>query len=1058
MRRPALVLRLTVMKNCLFSLWLALLLVVPVSGSAQDEIADAPPANLTLLVFEDGRPVSGLQASIAGRSGQTDSNGTLFVSVAPGQARLRLADTATELVVLPLNLRAGEIIQVIITLRGEDRRAFVSIESSHSIDNAGLAGETTEPVEAEGEGVLEGRIVSTEDGSPIANARLFVSGTPVEARTDEEGRYSIPLPVGQYAVSVLHSEFATRTIDGVEIQADSTTARDFELPPAGLELAEFVVVEPFIEGSLSSVIDEQRTVAGVTNVIGAEQFSRAGDSDAGSALSRVTGLTLVGGEFVYIRGLGERYSSTLLNGANVPSPDPTRKVVPLDLFPTGVIESILVQKSYSPDMPGDFGGGAVEIRTRGIPEESFFSLGLSIGARDGSTGEKGLSYRGGDKDWLGIDDGVRELPQPVREATDNNRQIIEQGILRPEGIPPEQLEALGESFPVIYDAEPQRLGPDLGVSLEGGQVFELGSSWRLGYTAALLWDDEIQTRLEQQRSFIPLGDGSLRLNDDYDIERTRRNVQLSGFLTAGIEYEDNHRVDVTSMILRQTEDEAFIQEGFNLDEDGIIRITELEWEERELISNQIKGEHQLPDLLDLNLAWDYAESNASRYVPDQRRYRYDPDAVAGFILSRRADSNVRRFSDLDDTATDWGLDLTLPFSVGPVETAVSAGYRLLEKSRDSEIRRYSFGSINRLSEDQRRQPSLEDIINSDNIGPDGLVLRELTRSTDSYTAALDIEAFYANLDFKFFDLIRLAVGARIEDWEQNAITFDLFDPEDDIVAELGDEEFLPAAALTWFITDRQQLRAGYAETLIRPDFKELSPAPFTDPVLNREVLGNAELQPSSVTHYDLRWEFYPSPDELISLGLFYKLIDSPIEVTIEPGVQQRLTFANAIEAENFGVEFEARKQLGFLAERWPRWGWLDRFFVSGNLAWIESEITIDELGILTSSSRALQGQSPYIVNFQLGYDDEDRGLAATLQFNQVGPRISEVGVLGAPDKEESPAAQLDLVLQYRWRPWAGFKMKFGNMLDAEFEITQGDEVTQSYKVGRTVSLGVDIDF
>ena len=1020
--------------------------------------ADGPPANLTLLVFENGRPVPGLLATIADRSGQTDANGTLFLSLSPGATRLRLADTATELAVLPMNLRAGEIVQVIITLRGEDRRAFVSIESSHSMESTGLVSEAAPATEVEGEGILEGRVISTEDGEPISNARLFVSGTPVEARTDAEGRYSVTLPVGQYAVSVLHSEFATRTIDGVEIELDTPTQRDFELPPAGLELAEFVVVEPFIEGSLSSVIDEQRTVAGVTNVIGAEQFSRAGDSDAGSALSRVTGLTLVGGEFVYIRGLGERYSSTLLNGSNVPSPDPTRKVVPLDLFPTGVIESILVQKSYSPDMPGDFGGGAVEIRTRGIPEESFFSLGLSIGARDGSTGKKGLSYRGGDTDWLGIDDGTRELPDVVRDAAGENTQIIEQNPFRPDGIPPEELEVLGESFPVIYDATPQRLGPDLGVSAEGGQAFELGSRWRLGYTAAVLWDDEIQTRLEQQRSFVPLGDGSLRRNDDYDIDRTRRNVQLSGFLTAGLEYDDLHRLDFTSMVLRQTEDEVILQEGFNLDEDGDIRIVELEWEERELISNQIRGEHQFPDWMDLQLAWDYAESSANRYVPDQRRYRYDPDSVADFIFSRRGDSNVRRFSDLDDTATDWSVDLDLPFSIGPVGTTVSAGYRLVEKSRESTIRRFQFSGVNRLSQELRRAPSVEDIINAETINPNGLVLGESTRATDNYTAALDVEALYANVDLTFFDLIRLSAGARIEDWTQEVTTFDLFDPDEAIIAELDNEDLLPAAALTWFITDRQQLRAGFAETIIRPDFKELSPAPFTDPVLNREVLGNAELQPSSVTHYDLRWEFYPSPDELVSLGVFYKLIDNPIELTVEPGVQQRLTFANAIEAENFGIEFEARKQLGFLADRWPQWGWLDRFFVSGNLAWIESEIEIDELGILTSSSRALQGQSPYIVNFQLGYDDEDRGLAATLQFNQVGPRISEVGVLGAPDQEEEPAAQMDFILQYRWRPWAGFKMKLGNLLDAKFEVTQGDEITQSYSVGRTVSLGVDLDF
>jgi len=1022
----------------------------------------APAANLSLLVFEQGRPVEGLTVRFADRIGRTDANGAWRVELPAVQDRLTVVDVAQPLTAFPLTLRSGEIVQIIVTLRGEQRQAYVSIESSHSLQAPGgmtPAGASDEADEARGEGVLVGRVVSSEDGTPVAGARIFVSGTPVEARTDDDGRYRIELASGDYSISVLQSDFATRTVENVPVRRDEETRRDFELPPAGLELAEYVVVEPFIEGSLSSVIDEQRRVAGVTNVIGSEQFSRSGDGDAGSALARVTGLTLVGGEFVYIRGLGERYSSTLLNGTNVPSPDPTRKVVPLDLFPTGVIESILVQKSYQPDMPGDFGGGVVEIRTRGIPEASFFSIGFSTNAREGSTFNKGLTYGGGDRDFFGIDDGTRDLPDPVREATADNTPLRAANPFFPEGIPPDELEVLGESFPVNYDANPKNLEPGLGLSIEGGQLFELGSRWTAGYTAAVLWDDEWQTRLEDRRSFTPLGDGSLQSNDDFEIDRTVRDISLSGFLTAGLNFDDQHRLDVTSMILRQTEDEVSVQEGFNLDEDGIIRITELEWEERQLISNQVRGEHVFSWLNDLELAWDYSDSRASRFVPDQRRYRFDPDNVTEFIFSRRSDNNVRRFSDLDDSAEDWGVDLDLPFDTGPFSTILSAGYRELDKARESSIRRFQFGNVNRLGQDVLRSPSLEDILNEDTIGPNGAVLSETTRSTDNYTASLDIEAWYGNLDVTLFETVRLSGGARVEDWSQQATTFALVDPNaTPIISELSNKDVLPAASATWFLTERQQIRASFAETIIRPDFKEVSPAVFTDPVLDREVIGNALLQPSEVTHYDLRWEFYPSPDEMISLGAFYKQIDRPIEATVRPGVEQQLTFANAVEAENFGVELELRKTLDFLADRWDSMGWLDRFYVAGNLTWIESEIKIDEQGILTSSSRALQGQAPYIGNLQIGYDDADRGLTATLLFNVVGPSIAEVGVLGAPDKTESPSPQLDFILQYRVRDWLGLKAKFGNLLDSKFEITQGDEVTQSYRTGRTLSLGVDLDF
>jgi len=1033
-------------------------------NTAETPDEDQAPAELEVLVFEGGRPVDGLIVRFGEATGRT-VDGSWRAQVAPDQGRLTVFDNAQALTALPLTLRPGEVAQIIITLKGPDRRALVSIESSYGesqveLDAPGgvLAGDAEQ-----GSGVLAGRVVSTEDGAPIENARVFVSGTPIEVRTDEQGRFKAEVPVGEYAVSVLHSEFATRTVDDVGIAADETTERNFELPPAGLELAEYVVVEPFIEGSLSSVIDEQRTSANVANVLGAEQISRAGDGDAGSALARVTGLTLVDGQFIFIRGLGERYSSTLLNGANVPSPDPTRKVVPLDLFPTGVIRSINVQKGYSPDMPGNFGGGVVEIRTRGIPEEDFFEVGISTGFRDGTTFKKGLTYEGGDRDFTGFDDGTRALPDPIAEATaDDTKLPAKESFFNPDGITPEELEALGESFPNIYDIDRDRVGPDRGVSIEGGKVLEFSDDFTAGVTGSILWGDEWETRTEDRQTFIPLGDGSLRSNDDFVIDRTTRTINLTGFLTAGLNYKDLHEVDVTSMILRQTEDETTSQVGFNLDEDGDIKINELEWEDRELIANQLQGRHVFEFLNGSVLEWDYSESRARLETPDQRRYRFDSDdGPTGFIFSRRGDSNVRRFTDLVDRSLDYGADVALPFEAGFIDAELSGGFRQLEKDRDSSIRRFQFDGVGSLGPEIRRLESVEEILSPENIGPDGVELSEITRPSDNYTAALDVDAFYGNLDFTIADTLRISGGVRLEDWTQTVTTFDLFSPDSEpVISSLGDEDLFPAVALTWFITDRQQLRASYAETIIRPDFKELSPAPFTDPVLEREVIGNAEVVSSDVTHFDLRWEFYPSADELISFGAFYKLIDQPIELTVQPGVEQRLTFANAEEAENFGVEFEARKQLGFLDSWLDTGAFFDKFFLAGNFSVIESEITIpdDARGILTETSRELQGQSPLIVNLQAGYDNPDLGIQATVLYNFVGERIVEVGVLGAPDQIEQGAGELDVVFRWQLNDFLSVSAKAGNLLDSPFDVRQGDKITQKYTKGRTLGLGLTFDF
>ncbi|RFF26870.1 TonB-dependent receptor [Wenzhouxiangella sp. 15181] len=1033
-----------------------LLLLIAAQASAQDDSA----GDISVLVFENGRPVPGLRVEIGEQFGLTNADGAWRGQVEPGRTRLAVYEHALALAALPLEVRQGEVARYIITLAGPDRQARVSIESSHEGDRQPAPrGAPEAPAGEQGSGLLTGRVVSTEDGSPVTGARVFVSGTPVEARTDEDGQFRIEVPTGEYAVSVLHSEFATRTVDGVRIQRESETQRDFELPPSGLELAEYVVVEPHIQGSVTSVIAEQRDTSGVSNIIGTEQFSRSGDGDAGSALARVTGLTLVGGEFIFIRGLGERYSSTLLNGANVPSPDPTRKVVPLDLFPTGVIESIRVQKSYSPDLPGDFGGGVVEIRTRGIPEADFLEMSVSVGGRQGTTFTDGLTYEGGDRDFLGMDDGTRELPSAIADAVEDGGTLTAAGPFNPDGISQEELEMLGESFPAIYQAEREEVGPDLGLSVEGGKLFEFSDDWTAGITTAVMWSDSWQTRSEERRSFIPLGDGSLRSNDEYKVERSTRDIELSGFLTAGLQYRENHRIDLTSMLLRQTQDETFIQQGYNLDEDGIVRFTELEWEERELLSHQLRGEHTFESLGKTKLEWDYADSRARRDVPDQRRYRYDPDNESDFIFSRRSDNLVRRFSKLEDDATDYGIDLKVPFGFDWMTGNISFGARRLDKSRDSSIRRFQFDGTNRLPFDLRRDENPETFLNPEFIGPGGLVLKETTRETDNYTALLEVDARYANLDMTFFERLRLTGGVRVEDWEQNVTTFQLLNPgATPVVAELSDEDRLPAYSATWYMTENQQLRASYAETIVRPDFKELSPAPFTDPVLNREVIGNAELVPSRIEHMDLRWEYYPEPSELISLGLFYKSIANPIEVTVEAGVEQRLTYANADEAENYGVELEWRKSLGFFGNFLGNEAVWDRLYLAGNYSRVESEIFIEDLGILTNESRPLQGQSPYVANVQIGYDDEERDFSATLLLNTVGERIVEVGVLGAPDKIEQPAPDLDLVFQWRWFDLFDFKAEFGNLLDSEFEIRQGEEVTQRYKRGREFSLGVSWEY
>lgn len=1041
-------------------LWLLAASVAWGQPVTEDGAAADAPAALTVLVFENGQPIEGLDVEIDDRAGTSDTAGVWQTEVAPGPHTLAVSDGDQALARLRLNLKDSELIQVIVTLRGDERKAFVAIESS-----AGLIGERLIDADAEevidGEGQLVGAVRSSEDAEPIAGARLFVSGTSIEVETDDEGRFEIDLPVGEYSISVLHGEFATRTIDGVGIDADETTDVSFDLPPAGLELAEYVVLVPFIEGSISAVLDERLRSASVSEVLGAEQMSRAGDSDAGSALARVTGLTLVGGEFIFVRGLGERYSATLVNGASVPSPDPSRKVVPMSLFPTGVIESIRVQKSYSADMPGEFGGGSVDIRTNAIPDENFFNLSLSGGFLEGTTGKKGLTYQGGSNDWLGRDDGTRALPQIVADAVAGDEPLTEATVFNPDGFSGEELEAFGESFPNIYDIDQEDNPADHGLSIDGGMQGQWGDI-SAGFLGALSWSQSWSNREEIRREFrLGRGGEGLRLIDELTLTRTEHSVDGNAFLTGGVSFKDDHEVNWTSMLLRQTLDDTRNAVGFDEDTGGIVDKRTLEYEERDLLTHQFEGRHTFPILSDFTLRWDYSKSRARRLAPDTRIYIYQEDrrSPTGLVFSRRTDNNFRNYADLGDDVLEFGSDVELPLTFGPVDLTLMAGWRELDRDRNSKLRRYKFDGIQRFPLEVRFEESLEDIITPDAIGPDGFVIRDTTRPTDNASAFLDIEAAYGMIDLMLWDRVRLNGGVRMEDWRQSAVTFDLFNPErGPIETELSNEEWLPSGSVTVFLSERQQLIASYGETIIRPDLRELSPASFTDPVLDAPVIGNPDLVPSDLIHYDLRYDFSPTPTELVSLGVFYKEISTPIELVILPSEAKIVTFDNADGAENYGVEFEFRKNLGFL-NRWlfefPLW---DRLTVAGNASWIESNIDIKEQGILTSSSRPLQGQSPYVLNGQISYLHAEGGPEATLLYNVAGERISEVGVEGIPDTYAQPFEQLDFSMAWPVGEHIKLKFKAQNLLASTFEITQGAETSQIYDTGRKFSIGVDIGF
>ena len=895
--------------------------------------------------------------------------------------------------------------------------------------------------------IIEPAEGSEDVAKPLANALVRLENTEHYAVTDAQGKFKFAdLAAGQYTLVFVAPE------NFEPIAPITFTLAPKESAERPVSIAEILETLSEIKVSATGVsqqtqaTEEERSSAQVAEVINAEQMKRGGDSEASGALKRVTGLSVVGGKFIYVRGMGERYSSVLLNGAQIPSPDPTRRVVPLDLFPTEVLDSVVVQKSYSADMPGEFGGGTVMLRTKEAGRKPFFKISAGISAVDGTSFASGLRHDGGNRDWLGFD-RVRELPIEVSSLTD--------GRPLPQNTPPALLEAAGEALAKIgFDTRRENIGPNGNFNAAAGASFEANDELRFSVLGALRNSQSWDTNREIRRRYGSSNNNqSLFLNSDFTRDVTERQGTLTGFVNTVATFGEGQRIQATSMVLRQSSDQTQIEEGFKDAPSDISRAFELEWIENSLISNQLGGEHYFAGFHELSVNWQVTDARAARESPAKRQYTY-LNVGGEYILSLGSDGNQIIFEDLDDASREYRLGFSVPWAASDESfVTLSAGIARLQKDRESDLRRFTFSArsaavitpaIGRLTPNQ--------IFSAANIGPNGFQIAETTRTLDNYVAEQTVQSSFLNADWTFGEHWRFIGGLRREDNRQLVSTFDISTPNSGRINAGSDAaELLPALAVTYiFDESQQQVRASFGRSLSRPDFREYSPAPFIDPILDIESFGNPDLVPTEIDNFDVRWERYFDGDESISAALFYKQFDAPIERTTVAGTGGLLTYENADSARNFGVEIEGFMRLGRFAEP------LADYFASANISAIESKVELGSAGATqTSRSRPLQGQSKYLANIQMGYKPEDGKWEATALYNVAGKRIAQVGAIGLPDTFEQPFHQLDFTARYRFAPeWSlGFRLK--NILDESVEYTQGGLPTREYKPGREIGFSIE---
>lgn len=971
-------------------------------------------------ITEEGSAVRDLAVSVNGQKKLVGSSGFVTFDIGAGNYRVELSKYGEYLGEFDFSANSNkENAEIQVELIGGEAMADVNLY---------VPGQEATPAL----GQLSGFIQSDETGGGVAGASVVVNGTELAIVTDEKGYFSLELPRGDYSLVIAHPNYGKRDVKSVRVMGNVNTGLNMTLSMSGDGMIEEVVaVGSYIPSTATA---QQRDSSAVLNAIGAEQLARFGDSSAASALKRVAGVSVVGGQFAVVRGMQGRYISSTLNGSLMPSTDPMRRDVPLDLFPASVLGGIEIQKTFTPDLPGDSTGGAIRMKTKEMPTESSGKVSVSLGMNTRTTFEDYVSYKGGDLDWLGIDDGTREQPSYAENITNGGMDSPQFGCNFSFCRPLSEQIRLANSFENIYNLKTKTAAPDTGFSLALSDYNEKDFGGTGSYFA-LQYKNETDSRHKA------------RLNDVSEVgsyERSQQKIDLTGYFVYGLDYGTNHYESKT-ILLRKTDDTVRFDKTVDDSAGYEVEKTLLQWVERQYIGQQFSGNHYVNLLGEDEVSWRVGFSQTSRYEPDRRYYEYG--ASEGADKLNLLGSVERRYSDLTEESLDFGLDYTSDITLGSGLFRFKTGVLVNQKDRTVDVARYENKSITTLDTTQ----SLEDLLSKEIIDAGIIQINGSTADTDDYDATDETLAAYVSGELDF-GLVSVLAGARVEDFKQT-LEYPGSSGSD---SELSETKVLPVLSAVLRLTDDFQIRGGVSQTLSKPGLTERSESAQYDPETEKLMVGNPNLKISEILNVDLRAEYYFSEDESISLAAFYKDVTDPIERSVLDGsgsAADGYTFSNVPSATLQGLELDFRIN-AYSGDAWSS-------FVGGNFAYIDSEVDLsgtDAERLEGISKRQLQGQSKYLANIQLGFDHLPTGQSLTLLFNYFDDRIYAASRGQLASEVEDGRYSLDLAYQYDISETLNIKAKASNITDEKVSYSRNSTEIESYYNGANISASLEYFF
>lgn len=917
-------------------------------------------------------------------------------------------------------------------------------------------------------GKLSGTVVDAKTGEAVIGASVMLENTAIGAKSDINGRFIIRnAPIGTYTVIASCIGYATTNVSGVEISKVGINL-DISLSAKVLEVQRATTVTAkFVRSTEAALLKDRQVAVAVQDAISAQSISRSGGGNAAQAITRVTGAS-TDGRYVYIRGLGDRYANTQLNGSMMPTPDPDKQAVPLDLVPSELLDNIVVIKSFTADMSGNFSGGSVNLVTKDFPEKRTLSFSAGSSYNSGFTGKEVLGNTRSSTDWLGRDDGMRAIPDFIKDNLDRVPRYFSYyskprdsqkalfldspcRVFRPEFSPKKMQAPLNQNYAFSYGNNLPLFGRPLGV---------IGS---------LTYDhSQMAYKGGRQTMYVALNNTTLDMINDFTDDRGVDNVLWGGL--GGISYSlaTNHTIGVRYVYNRNGYSETRFLRGpmEDFSPGQVYESHDADYIERSLRSIQVSGNHQLNLGLPVKIEWKYSDSRTLQ-----------KENLRQFVTSITVDSTTTPWDtlqlsvlgsiypavywrDIDEKNHEFNLDFKVPLTK---QTSVKFGGSYLDKERTFRQIIFKFNApgdmlLRSVHGDLDAWAASSGLI--DSTGRYYMFQNPIIfwpSPGQQYDGSQKIPAWYVMMTTPLVKNLHLTAGIRHERTDMQSLSLE----KQPGGGKINTSEYLPSINLVYALSSAMNLRAAYSRTLARPNLREIARFRSTDFAASKYFFGNDSLRITRITNYDLRWEWFMRSGEILAFSVFYKEFIDPIEIAYTKDNWDRFP-TNSPTARNYGLEFEFRKRFDQFTH------YLANFNAGGNLTLVHSAIKIpdQELMVMRSldpgvgDTRPMANQSPYIVNLTVGYDNAKTGTMATLLYNVFGRRFYYNAPGGTPDIYEMPRRQLDMTISQKVFYGIILKASAKNMLNARFEANYyylgsgARTVYKQYDIGRTFGIGM----